>query len=141
VAKIVELEVVTRSQADRIAELEATCADFKCKKDKVTDGYQRLAEKHKLLAEKAEQDKSKLVEAHAVELTKLHTGLELETHSYAEYRQNVRHQLHELHKVVSSSFDEVKAQCLPFPDKGMKVEEMIDWVVGEVKAVSDTVWR
>jgi hypothetical protein len=42
---------------------------------------------------------------------------------------------------VTSSFDEVQAQCLPFLDKGVKVEEMIDWVVREVKAVSDTVWR
>jgi hypothetical protein len=30
---------------------------------------------------------------------------------------------------------------LPLPDKGVKVEEMIDWVVGEVKAVSNTAWR
>jgi uncharacterized coiled-coil protein SlyX len=45
VVKVVELEVVARSQADRIAELEAICADFKCEKDKVTDGYRRLAEK------------------------------------------------------------------------------------------------
>jgi hypothetical protein len=29
---------------------------------------------------------------------------------------------------------------LPFPDKGAKVEKMIDWVVGEVRAVPDTVW-
>jgi hypothetical protein len=41
---------------------------------------------------------------------------------------------------VASSFDEVQAQCLPFPDKGAKVEEMIDLVVGEVKAMLDTVW-
>jgi uncharacterized coiled-coil protein SlyX len=38
VAKIAELEVVARSQADIITELEATCADFKREKDKVTDG-------------------------------------------------------------------------------------------------------
>jgi hypothetical protein len=31
-------------------------------------------------------------------------------------------------------------QCLPFPGKGEKVEEMIDWVTGEVKAVLDTIW-
>jgi hypothetical protein len=30
---------------------------------------------------------------------------------------------------------------LPFTDKGVKVEEMIDWVVSEVKVVLDTVWR
>jgi hypothetical protein len=34
--------------------------------------------------------------------------------------------LRELHEMVSSSFDEVKAQCLPFSGKGAKVEEMID---------------
>jgi hypothetical protein len=39
------------------------------------------------------------------------------------------------------SFDEVKEQCLPFPCKGMKVKEMIDWVAGELKAMPDTVWR
>jgi hypothetical protein len=30
---------------------------------------------------------------------------------------------------------------LPFPDRGAKVEEIIGWVVGEVKVVPDTVWR
>jgi hypothetical protein len=30
-------------------------------------------------------------------------------------------------------------QCLPFPGKGAKVEEIIDWVAGVVKAVPDTV--
>jgi hypothetical protein len=39
VVKIAELEVVARSQADRIAELEVTCTDFKHEKDTVTDGY------------------------------------------------------------------------------------------------------
>jgi hypothetical protein len=34
VAKIVELEVVARSQADKITELEATCNDLKCEKAK-----------------------------------------------------------------------------------------------------------
>jgi hypothetical protein len=38
-AKIMELEVVTKLQADKIAELEATCADLKHGKDKLTDGY------------------------------------------------------------------------------------------------------
>jgi hypothetical protein len=40
-----------------------------------------------------------------------------------------------------SSFDEVKAQCMPFPNKGVVVEEMIDLIAEEVKAVPDTVWR
>jgi uncharacterized coiled-coil protein SlyX len=141
VVKIAELEVVARSQDDRITELEVTCADSKREKDKVTNGYRRLAEKHKSLVEKVKHGKNKLAEAHATELTKLHTDLDLETRSYIEYRQNVRRQLRELHEVVASSFEEVKAQCLPFPDKGAKVEEMIDWVVREVKAVTDTVCR
>jgi hypothetical protein len=42
---------------------------------------------------------------------------------------------------VASSFDEVKARSLPFPGRGVKVEEMIDWVVREVKAMSDIVWQ
>jgi predicted nuclease with TOPRIM domain len=87
--------MVARSQADRIAELEVTCADFKREKDRVTDGFQRLAKKHKSLVEKAEHDKTKLVEAHAVEIAKLHVDLDLEIHSYTEYHQNVRCRLHQ----------------------------------------------
>jgi hypothetical protein len=97
VAKIVELEVVTRSQVDKIIELEATCGKFKREKDKVTDGYRRLAEKHMSFAKKAEQDKTKPVEAHATKLTKLCVDLDLETCSYTEYRKNVCRWLHELH--------------------------------------------
>jgi hypothetical protein len=92
----------------------------------VNDGYRRLAEKHKVLVEKAEQEKIKLAEAHAAKLTKLHNDLNLETRSYTEYCQNVRRRLRELHEVVASSFDEVKAQCLPFPNKGVNVVEMMD---------------
>jgi uncharacterized coiled-coil protein SlyX len=46
-AKLAELEVVMKSQADKITELEATCADLKHAKEKLTNGYQRLAKKHK----------------------------------------------------------------------------------------------
>jgi hypothetical protein len=53
----------------------------------------------------------------------------------------VRYWLHELHEADASSFEEVKAQCMPVLNKGVKVEEMIDWVVGKVKAVPNTVWR
>jgi uncharacterized coiled-coil protein SlyX len=126
VAKIAELEAVTRLQADKITELEATCTNLKREKDKVIDVYQRLSEKHKALAKKAEQNKMKLAEAHAVELAKLRGDLDLETHNYIEYHQTVRCRLHELHETIASSFDEVKVQCLPFSDKGAKVEEMID---------------
>jgi hypothetical protein len=41
--------------------------------------------------------------------------------------------LRELHETMASPFDKVKARCLPFLVRGMKVEEMIDWVAGEVK--------
>jgi hypothetical protein len=60
---------------------------------------------------------------------------------YTEYHQNVHRRLRELHETVASSFYEVKAQCLPFPDKGTNIEEMIDWVVEEVKTVPDTIWQ
>jgi hypothetical protein len=139
VAKNAELEALVGSQAEKITRLEMAYADLKREKDNVSTGYQRLAAKHDAFTEKAKQEKMKLVEAHAVELAKRHGDLELETRSYIEYRQTVHHQLRELHETVSSSFDEVKAQCVPFVDKGVKVEEMIDWVVGEVKAMPDTV--
>jgi hypothetical protein len=83
----------------------------------------------------------KLADAHAPEVAKLRGDLDLEMRNYTEYRQTVCRRLHELHETVALSFDEVQAQCLPLPDKGAKVEEMIDWVVGEVKAVLDTVWQ
>jgi hypothetical protein len=81
----------------------------------------------------------KPADAHAPEVAKLRGDLDLEMRNYTEYRQTVCCRLHELHETVALSFDEVQAQCLPLPDKGVKVEEMIDWVVGEVKAVSDTI--
>jgi hypothetical protein len=43
--------------------------------------------------------------------------------------------------MIASSFDEVKVQCMPFPNRGVAVEEMIDWIAEEIKAVLDTVWR
>jgi hypothetical protein len=99
-----------------------------------------LSEKHKALNEKAKQENEKLVEAQAVELTNLCGDLDLETYGYTKYHQTVCRRLHKLHEMVASSFDVVKVQCLPFPGKGEKVEEMIDWVTGEVKAVLDTIW-
>jgi hypothetical protein len=52
----------------------------------------------------------------------------------------VHYWLCKLHEIVALSFAEVQVQCLSFFDKGVKVEEMIDWILGEVKAVLDTVW-
>jgi hypothetical protein len=47
-------------------ELEATYADLNCEKDSMTTSYRWLSEKHKAHNKKAKQDKTKLVEAHAV---------------------------------------------------------------------------
>jgi hypothetical protein len=69
---------VARSRAERITELEATCADFKREKDKVTDVYRRLEEKYKSLTERAKHEKTKVAEAHAADVTKLHVDLDLE---------------------------------------------------------------
>jgi hypothetical protein len=105
----------------------------------VTAGHRRLAAKHDAFAEKVEQERATFVEAHAAEVAKLRGDLDLETHNYTEYRHTVRRRLRELHETVASSFEKVQGQCLSFPDKGAKVEEMIDWVVGEVKAMPDTI--
>jgi uncharacterized coiled-coil protein SlyX len=140
VGKFAELEQVAQSQDNRITELEATYADLKHEKDNVTDGYRRLAEKHKSLTESAVHEKIKLAEAHVAEITQFRDDLDLEARSNIEYRQTVHHRLHDLREAVASSVEEVKVQCLPFPNKGAKVEEMIDWVVGEVKVVPDTIW-
>jgi hypothetical protein len=94
-----------------------------------------------VFVEKAKWEKTTLVETHAAELPKLRGDLDLETHSYTEYRQNVRRRLRELHETVASSFSEVQARCLPFLGRGEKVEEIIDWVAGEVRTVPDTVWQ
>jgi hypothetical protein len=126
VAKNVELEVLAHSQAKKI--IEAACADLKREKEHNC----WLSKKHKVFAEKAEREKTELVETHAAEVAKLRGYLDLETRSYTEYRQNVHRRLHELHEIVASSFNEVQARCLPLPSRGAKVEEMINWVAGEV---------
>jgi hypothetical protein len=87
-----------------------------------------------------EQDMANYAEANAAGVAKLRDDLDLETCGHTEYCQNVQCRLREIHETVSLSFDEVKAQCMPFLDKGENVDEMFDWVVGEVRVVSDTVW-
>jgi hypothetical protein len=139
IAKNTELEVLVRSEAEKITELETAYANLKCEKENMTTGYRRLVAKHDSFVEKVEQEKAKLAEAHTVEVAKLHGDLDLETHSYTEYHQIMHRRLHELHETMAASFDDVQAQCLPFPNKGAKVDEMINWVVGEVKAMSDTI--
>jgi hypothetical protein len=75
------------------------------------------------------------------DLGKLRDNLDMETHSYTKYCQNVHSRLHDLHYALASSFDEVKTQCMPFPRKDMVVQEMIDWIAEGVKEVSNIVWR
>jgi hypothetical protein len=123
----------------RLLSLRLACADLKREKESIAAGYRRLSEK--AFIEKTEQEKMELVEIHATELASLRGDLDLKTRSYMEYRQNVWHQLRELHETVASSFEEVKAQCFPFPGKAAKIEEMIDWVDREVKTMLDTVWQ
>jgi uncharacterized protein YhaN len=106
----------------------------------VTAGFRRLSAKHKALVKKTDQERAQLGETQ-VELGKLCDDLDLETCSYTKYHQNVRDRLHDLHQALASSFDEVKAQCMAFPNKCVVVEEMIDWIAEEVKAMPDTVWR
>jgi hypothetical protein len=108
IAKNAKLEVLVRSQAEKIIEHETAYADLKREKENATAGYQRLAAKHDTFVEKVEQEKAKLVKAHAVEVAKLHGDLDLEMHSYTEYRQTVHRRLHKLHETVASSFDEVQ---------------------------------
>jgi hypothetical protein len=104
----VELEVLMKSQAKKIAKLEAAYTDLKCEKDNVTTSYRRLAEKHNAFTDKAEHERKELTETHTMELARIHGDLNLDTHNYTEYGQNVRHGLRELHETVTSSFDEVK---------------------------------
>jgi hypothetical protein len=65
-------------------------------------------------------------------VAKIQEELNEETRNYTDYRLNVRRHLHELHEVVALSLEKVKARCLPILARGAKVEEMIDWVAGEV---------
>jgi hypothetical protein len=94
-----------------------------------------------MLTEKSEREKAELVEAHATELAKLWGDLDMETRSYPEYLQSVRHRLRELHETMASSFNEVQVWCFPFPNGAVKVEEMIEWVTKVVKTVSSTIWQ
>jgi hypothetical protein len=141
VAKNAELESLVMSQTWKIAELEAACADLKGQKEGVMAGYQRLLEKHTALIEKMEQDWVELTEDHATELAMVQGELDQEMRNYTDYRLNVRRHLHHLHEIVASTFDEVRAQCLPFLAKSVKVEDFLDWVIKEVKTVPDTIWQ
>jgi hypothetical protein len=56
-ARSAELEVLVKSQAEKIAQLETTCGDLKREKENITAGYWRLSEKCKTFTEKAEREK------------------------------------------------------------------------------------
>jgi hypothetical protein len=60
VVKNAELDVLVKSQAEKISELETAYADLKHEKDNVTTGYQRLAAKHDAIKEKVEREKQSL---------------------------------------------------------------------------------
>jgi uncharacterized coiled-coil protein SlyX len=66
VVKNVKLEVLMKSQAKKITELDAAYADLKREKDNVTVGYRRLSEKYKAFTEKVEQENTELAETHAM---------------------------------------------------------------------------
>jgi hypothetical protein len=97
-----------------------------------------LLDKHIALVVKTEQKKAELMEAHAVELAEVKEYLEREMQDCKDYHLNIQRHLRGLHEVVASSLGEVKARSLPFLAQNVKVEELIDWVSGVVKAVPDT---
>jgi hypothetical protein len=51
-AKNAELEVLMKSQAEKITKLEVAYANLKCVKDNVAASYRRLAEKHNAFTKK-----------------------------------------------------------------------------------------
>jgi uncharacterized coiled-coil protein SlyX len=140
-SKNTELESVISAQAQKIMELEKAYANLKLEKENATAGYRRLLEKHKELGDKATQEKAEIVEAHAAELAEVKDELVKETRGYTDYRINVQHLLRILHEMLAASFGEVKAWCLPFPARNALVEELIDWIAEEMKAVAGTVWQ
>jgi DNA-directed RNA polymerase delta subunit len=56
----VELKTLTKSQAEKIAEVERAYADLQRKKENVTASYRRLVAKHNAFMEKAEQEKDEI---------------------------------------------------------------------------------
>jgi hypothetical protein len=139
--KNAELELLVDAQARKIEELESACAVLKMEKENLTAGYRKLSEKHKMFIERAELEKAELAKAQAAEVAKITEELDRETQGYTEYRLNVRHPLRNLHDVVASSFGEVKAWCFPVLARNAKVEDLIDWVGEEVKAMPGAVWQ
>jgi hypothetical protein len=139
--KNTDLELLVNAQALNIAELEAACTNLKLEKENLMTSYWKLLEKHKILVEKAELEKAEITEVHAAEVAKINDGLDKETQDYTDYHLNVRHRLRTLHDVVASSFGEVNAWCFPFPARNVKVEDLINWVGEEVKAMPRTLWQ
>jgi chromosome segregation ATPase len=84
-ARNVELEALVKSQADKIAELEAFYADLKREKENIMAGYQRLSDEHNAITEKAKQE----AEAHTTEVARIQGELNEETQGYTDYCQSV----------------------------------------------------
>jgi hypothetical protein len=85
----VELKLLVKFQAQKIAELEVACVDLKRANENVTAGYKRLAEKHKTFTEKAEREKTELAKTHAMELARIQVELDEETRGYIDYHLNM----------------------------------------------------
>jgi NADH dehydrogenase/NADH:ubiquinone oxidoreductase subunit G len=141
VSKNAELESVIYAQDQKIAKLVKAYANLRLQKESMTAGYRRLSKKHKELGVKATQEKAEIAEAHVAELAEVRDELAKETEGYMDYRLNVRHRLRDLHEMLATSFGEVKARCLPFPTRNTSIEELIGWVMEEVKVEPGTVWQ
>jgi hypothetical protein len=62
IAKNAKLEVLVRSQAEKIIKHEMAYADLKCEKENATAGYQRLAAKHDTFCRESRTGKGKTCE-------------------------------------------------------------------------------
>jgi uncharacterized coiled-coil protein SlyX len=137
-SRIVELESLEATQARRIVKLEDARANLKLEKQNVTVGYRRLVKKYKRPEEKAnvvEHEKTDATEAHAGQLAEVDEKLAKETQDYTDYCWDVRHSIHELHKVMKASLRKVGVRCLPFPAKNALIDDYIGWFEEEVKVV------
>jgi uncharacterized coiled-coil protein SlyX len=76
--KNAKLESMVNTQAQKIAELKAACANLKLEKENMMAGYRRLLEKHKMLIERTEWEKAELAEAHTTELAGVKEELDKE---------------------------------------------------------------
>jgi hypothetical protein len=81
---------VETAQAKMIVELEEACANLKLKKESVTAGYRRLANKYKKHEAKVnalEHEKTDAAEVHVAQVDEVEQKL-VETQDYTNYRLN-----------------------------------------------------